>query len=246
MKKQGKVALLQKEIEEYKKQIQTLEEVNQQLLNNGEYSLLNSPTYYTMKEKIGFFEAVSQADQLHIKDLEADLQKSKLNIFQVKLDNNRLMEHINSDEGYFIGITDCEYDTKEYYGLKLDNRGLRGNIKALKEELDVKADEISALHEKIGQLQWELAQMRQSKVMDQQLAINKGQQDCSIKIIEQELEQERKDHEHKSKAGRPPKIDAAAISMISELYKKGYSMRAIASKMGCSVGSVHRLIKKEM
>ena len=251
MKKQSKAVLLQKENDEYKKQIQTLEEVNQRLLNNGEYSLFNSPTYYTMKEKIEFLEAVSQADKINIKNLEADLQKSKLNIEQVKLDNSRLMEHSRSDEGYFIGITDCEYDTKEYYALKLENRGLQGNIKALKEELDVKVGEISALQEKIGQLQWELVHMQQkqnkNEETDQQLTISDVQQmDHAIKIIEQELEQERKNREHvKSKAGRPPKIDAKAIAMISELYKKGYSMRAIASKMGCSVGSVHRLIKKD-
>lgn len=48
----------------------------------------------------------------------------------------------------------------------------------------------------------------------------------------------------KKKSGRPAKIDERQVALIRVLHEEGYSMRKIADQIGCSVGTVHRLLQK--
>lgn len=48
----------------------------------------------------------------------------------------------------------------------------------------------------------------------------------------------------KKKSGRPAKVDEHQIALIKVLHEEGYSMRKIADQIGCSVGTVHRLLQK--
>ena len=48
----------------------------------------------------------------------------------------------------------------------------------------------------------------------------------------------------KKKSGRPAKIDEHQVALIKVLHEQGYSMRKIADQIGCSVGTVHRLLQK--
>lgn len=48
----------------------------------------------------------------------------------------------------------------------------------------------------------------------------------------------------KKKSGRPAKIDEHQVALIKVLHEEGYSMRKIADQIGCSVGTVHRLLQK--
>lgn len=48
----------------------------------------------------------------------------------------------------------------------------------------------------------------------------------------------------KKKSGRPAKIDEHQVALIRVLHEEGYSMRKIADQIGCSVGTVHRLLQK--
>lgn len=48
----------------------------------------------------------------------------------------------------------------------------------------------------------------------------------------------------KKKSGRPAKVDEHQIALIKVLHEQGYSMRKIADQIGCSVGTVHRLLQK--
>lgn len=48
----------------------------------------------------------------------------------------------------------------------------------------------------------------------------------------------------KKKSGRPAKVDEHQVALIKVLYEQGYSMRKIADQIGCSVGTVHRLLQK--
>ena len=48
----------------------------------------------------------------------------------------------------------------------------------------------------------------------------------------------------KKKSGRPAKVDEHQVALIKVLHEEGYSMRKIADQIGCSVGTVHRLLQK--
>lgn len=48
----------------------------------------------------------------------------------------------------------------------------------------------------------------------------------------------------KKKSGRPAKVDEHQVALIKVLHEQGYSMRKIADQIGCSVGTVHRLLQK--
>lgn len=48
----------------------------------------------------------------------------------------------------------------------------------------------------------------------------------------------------KKKSGRPAKVDEHQVALIKVLHEQGHSMRKIADQIGCSVGTVHRLLQK--
>lgn len=70
--------------------------------------------------------------------------------------------------------------------------------------------------------------------------------DKAVAIIEQNIEQAKQlKSETRRKQGRPPKMDERTIALIHELKNNGHSIRDIASQVGYSVGSIHRVLKKD-
>ena len=70
--------------------------------------------------------------------------------------------------------------------------------------------------------------------------------DKAVAIIEQNIEQAKQlKSETRRKQGRPPKMDERIIALIHELKNNGHSIRDIASQVGYSVGSIHRVLKKD-
>lgn len=70
--------------------------------------------------------------------------------------------------------------------------------------------------------------------------------DEAVAIIEQNIEQAKQlKSETRRKQGRPPKMDERTIALIHELKNNGHSIRDIASQVGYSVGSIHRVLKKD-
>lgn len=68
----------------------------------------------------------------------------------------------------------------------------------------------------------------------------------SVQVIEKNMEQTKdlKKATHKRK-GRPCKINDRQKALIFELHKNGHSMRDIATQLGYSVGSIHRILNEE-
>lgn len=67
----------------------------------------------------------------------------------------------------------------------------------------------------------------------------------SVAIIEHNIEQHKElKKATQKKQGRPSTIDERTIALMIELKSKGHSQRDIASQVGCSVGTVNRLLKQ--
>ena len=68
----------------------------------------------------------------------------------------------------------------------------------------------------------------------------------SVQVVEKNLNQTNKLKKatHKRK-GRPCKINERQKALIFELHKNGHSMRDIATQLGYSVGSIHRILNEE-
>ena len=79
-----------------------------------------------------------------------------------------------------------------------------------------------------------------------ELATTTLSSDEAVGIIEQNIEQTKQlKSETRRKQGRPPKMDERTIALIHELKNNGHSIRDIASQVGYSVGSIHRVLKKD-
>ena len=67
----------------------------------------------------------------------------------------------------------------------------------------------------------------------------------SMQIIEQNIEQSNElKKAARKKQGAPRRIDDRKVALMCELHKKGHSIREISKQVGCSVGSVHRLLNE--
>ena len=79
-----------------------------------------------------------------------------------------------------------------------------------------------------------------------ELATTTLSSDEAVGIIEQNIEQTKQlKSETRRKQGRPPKMDERTIALIHGLKNNGHSIRDIASQVGYSVGSIHRVLKKD-
>lgn len=92
-------------------------------------------------------------------------------------------------------------------------------------------------HEKNEELQRQLTELASASLTPEE----------SMRIIEQNIEQSNElKKAARKKQGAPRRIDDRKVALICELHKKGHSIREISDQVGCSVGSVHRLLKQNM
>lgn len=92
-------------------------------------------------------------------------------------------------------------------------------------------------HEKNEELQRQLTELASASLTPEE----------SMQIIEQNIEQSNElKKAARKKQGAPRKIDDRKVALMCELHKKGHSIREISKQVGCSVGSVHRLLKQNM
>lgn len=92
-------------------------------------------------------------------------------------------------------------------------------------------------HEKNEELQRQLTKLASASLTPEE----------SMQIIEQNIEQSNElKKAARKKQGAPRRIDDRKVALICELHKNGHSIREISEQVGCSVGSVHRLLKQNM
>lgn len=90
-------------------------------------------------------------------------------------------------------------------------------------------------HKKNEELQRQLTELASASLTPEE----------SMHIIEQNIEQSNElKKAARKKQGAPRKIDDRKVALMCELHKKGYSIREISKQVGCSVGSVHRLLNE--
>lgn len=115
---------------------------------------------------------------------------------------------------------------------------------------NVALQRISSLEHNIELLQGLLEQSNKRvdelQKQNTELATTTLSSDEAVGIIEQNIEQSKQlKSETKRKQGRPSKMDERTIALIHELKNNGHSIRDIASQVGYSVGSIHRVLKKD-
>lgn len=90
-------------------------------------------------------------------------------------------------------------------------------------------------HEKNEELQRQLTELASASLTPEE----------SMQIIEQNIEQSNElKKAARKKQGAPRRIDDRKVALMCELHKKGHSIREISKQVGCSVGSVHRLLNE--
>lgn len=90
-------------------------------------------------------------------------------------------------------------------------------------------------HKKNEELQRQLTELASASLTPEE----------SMRIIEQNIEQSNElKKAARKKQGAPRRIDDRKVALMCELHKKGHSIREISKQVGCSVGSVHRLLNE--
>lgn len=90
-------------------------------------------------------------------------------------------------------------------------------------------------HKKNKELQRQLTELASASLTPEE----------SMQIIEQNIEQSNElKKAARKKQGAPRRIDDRKVALMCELHKKGHSIREISKQVGCSVGSVHRLLNE--
>lgn len=199
-----------------------------------------------------------QSKDAQIKQLQEDLQLAYKRLSELDEKNHRLIEQANKgfanssyrfeleeERDFFKRFADLEL--KKYTKQGIDEfvsdevlrlQELVGKYRLQLEENGINEHNIEHYENLLRERDEEIAQLKK------QIEDLKNKQDCQkavvetdISIIEHNIEQIER------KAGRPPKITSDTVNFIVQLYKKGYSVRKIASQLKISVGTVHRYIK---
>lgn len=90
-------------------------------------------------------------------------------------------------------------------------------------------------HKKNEELQRQLTELASASLTPEE----------SMQNIEQNIEQSNElKKAARKKQGAPRRIDDRKVALMCELHKKGHSIREISKQVGCSVGSVHRLLNE--
>lgn len=208
----AKIKRLQHELDMCNSNMEALYNANQKLVEQAEQDFLNSPTYQQMRDRITFLESVVKLDEYHIQSLKADMQKIDDKTRQIYEDNRKLVENKDNTE-YFIGITENYHDAEEYMELRHQILNEKGKVDGLKLSLSDRDNEIVRLQGNITELKKEKKAERINEHIN----------------------------EHRKK-GRPFEVTDSDRQRIRKLREDGYSIRAIASQVGFSIGTVHKIL----
>lgn len=144
---------LREELKLYKDLTEMYRKENAKLLENGEYSYLNSPTYHQNKERISFLENCEKLNEWNLQNVESKTIRVEDAVRQVHEDNKRILANQDCPE-YFIGITENFHSAEEFIALKEKIAGLEGKIRGMKTTLQNREEEIRRLQAEIGMLEY--------------------------------------------------------------------------------------------
>lgn len=151
-KRQSYTQELKAQIEEQKATILKQDEIITRMQVNGEASLLNSPTYAQMQEKIKFLEGCNKLSEIGRANAEGKVKRFSDSEKKLYEDNKAFLEH-DGENDYFVGIIECYREINEVRRYKEECDSLEGKLKAHKDIIAERDKEIERLQGIIADLQ---------------------------------------------------------------------------------------------
>ena len=151
-KRQSYTQELKAQIEEQKATILKQDEIITRMQVNGEASLLNSPTYAQMQEKIKFLEGCNKLSEIGRANAEGKVKRFSDSEKKLYEDNKAFLEH-DGESDYFVGIIECYREINEVRRYKEECDSLEGKLKAHKDIIAERDKEIERLQGIIADLQ---------------------------------------------------------------------------------------------
>lgn len=147
--KEAKIKELEKRLADTMKWLEETQKRNAVLVEQAEQEFLNSPTHYQMQQEIEFYKSLNKLNDINLANAKKHTMRADENLRQVYEDNKRMCEH-EGDTDYWIGITECWREAKEYEKLREEIRELKGKIEQKEQAIADRDDEIR-------RLQWVIA-----------------------------------------------------------------------------------------
>lgn len=151
-KRQSYTQELKAQIEEQKATILKQNEIITRMQVNGEASLLNSPTYAQMQERIKFLDSCNKLSEIGRANAEGKVKKFSDSEKKLYEDNKAFLEH-DGENDYFVGIIECYREINEVRRYKEECDDLEGKIKGYKDIISERDKEIERLQGIIADLQ---------------------------------------------------------------------------------------------
>ena len=151
-----------------------------------------------------------------IKSLKEEIEKLKLQLNTLSEQNSRLIKQ--ADQEFLNSYVYRELSEKVQF--------LQNYCKTLEKENQ-------RLKDKLEEKTAEIGRLKVCTTTDSML------ESVPLPIINEQITEQNRKH-----AGRTPVFSAEQQEKIWSLRKSGLSMRAIAEQIGCSVGTVHRILSQ--
>ena len=152
--KEAKIKELEKRLADTMKWLEDTQKRNAVMAEQAEQGFLNSPTYYQMQQEIEFFKSLSKLNDIHLASAKKQTMRADEHLRQVYEDNKRMCEH-EGDTEYWIGITECWREAKEYEKLREEIRELKGKVEQQEQSIADRDDEIHRLQMVVGEFKCE-------------------------------------------------------------------------------------------
>lgn len=152
--KEAKIKELEKRLADTMKWLEDTQKRNAVMAEQAEQGFLNSPTYYQMQQELEFFKSLSKLNDIHLASAKKQTMRADEHLRQVYEDNKRMCEH-EGDTEYWIGITECWREAKEYEKLREEIRELKGKVEQQEQSIADRDAEIHRLQMVIGEFKCE-------------------------------------------------------------------------------------------
>lgn len=164
-KRLTKTQKLEQDLEIYKELLMKQDELIHRLQENGEHSLLNSPAYLQVEEKIRFLEASAKLSEIGRTNSEGRLSQISKSVNEVYTDNMTLLKN-NTDLAYFAGLTESYNDIREIQKYKNERNNIEGKLKAYKDIVVERDSEIERLQKELAECEYKLATISPEEEFD--------------------------------------------------------------------------------
>lgn len=169
--KEAKIKELERRLKQTEGWFEDAQKRNAEMAQQAENSFLNSATYHQMQQEIEFFKSLNKLNEINLASANKRVRRADERLQQIYEDNKRMCEH-EGDTEYWIGITECWREAKEYDKLREEIRELKGKVEQQEQAIADRDAEIKRLQwviakdkdkvqlavsmERIGQLETEI------------------------------------------------------------------------------------------